>query len=500
MKNELVASRIRAHRRQKLRERTRRMRKRRGVALILVLGALVILTVFVTQLQEQTSAALSAALAERDSLKAEYTAKSAVNLSRMLVATEPGIRRMIGPIFMAMGKAPPQIPVWVFSDLILGPFNDAEGSQTFARTAGVDQSTGKNLGLSGAHFDLKIVDEDSKINANAVVAGDPFTRSRFGAQFLGLVAPPQYNSIFEKEDQDHQFSDRATVCGAIVDYVDLDETFYNCDPFGNAPQSDSAEDNFYQQIGLGYSRKNAALDSFEELRLVRGMSDDFWSTFIDPDPEDPSKRVMTIWGQDKINVNSANAQTILAIACAGEPTAKLCTDPQQMQNFIMGVTLARSFTAGAPLFNSPKSFTDALAGKGLLGPLLTSLGVDPIQFRSVKDVQRAVTTESKVFSIYAEGVVPGFNRETRVRIHAVVDFRNAVELGTTNPINAASASGGTGAGPLGGLLPQNVGANANAQAPGASSSSSSSGQPTDADIMAALASDPAGAIVYYRIE
>ncbi len=488
-----TSEKIRRLRRTLLRERTRRIRKRRGVALILVLGALVILTVFVTQLQEQTSAALSAALAERDSLKAEYTARSAVNLSRMLVATEPGIRRMISPIFMAMGKAPPQIPVWAFSDLILGPFNDPAGAETFNRTAGVDPLTGKNLGLAGGHFDLKIVDEDSKINANAVVAGDPFTRSRFGAQFLGLVSAPQYNPIFETQDQDGQFTDRAGVCGAIVDYVDYDETFYNCDPFGNAPQNDSAEDNFYQQIGLGYMRKNAALDSFEELRLIRGMNDDFWSTFVDPDPEDPSKRVMTIWGQDKINVNSANAQTILAIACAGEPTAKLCNDPLQMQNFIMGVTLARAFTQGAPLFNSPKGFTDALAGKGVLGPLLTSLGVDPIQFRSVKDVQRAVTTESKVFSIYAEGVVPGFNRETRVRIHAVVDFRNAVELGATT-LPGASGSSASGATP-GGLNPQSIGPNANAQPPASSGSA-----PSPTDVMAALASDPAGSIIYYRVE
>ncbi len=472
--------------------RLRRMRKRRGVALILVLGALVILTVFVTQLQEQTSAALSAALAERDSVKAEYHARSAINLSRMLIATEPGIRRMIAPLFMATGKAPPQIPVWAFSDLILGPFNDAEGAQTFNKSAGVDSSTGKNLGLTGGHYELKIVDEDSKINANAVVAGDPFTRSRFGAQFLGLVAPQQYNSVFERQDQDGQFSDRATVCGAIVDYVDLDETFYNCDPFGNAPPNETGEDNYYQQIGLPYVRKNAALDSFEELHLVRGMTDEFWSTFVDPEPEDPSKRIMTVWGQDKINVNSANAQTLLAIVCAGAPESKLCTDPLQMQSFIMGVTLAKSFTQGAPLFNSPKAFTQAMSGKGLLGPMLTSLGVEPVTFRSAKDVQRAITTESKVFSIYAEGVVPGFNRETRVRIHAVVDFRNAVELGSTQT-GAAGQTGTAGAG----LNPNSVGPNATNQP---SPSSTSGSAPTDAEIAAALASDPAGTMVYYRIE
>src|SRR5262249_49521603 len=60
----------------------KRRRQRRGVALIMVLGAITVLTVFLTELQEETSAELSAALAERDQLRAEYYARSAVNLSR----------------------------------------------------------------------------------------------------------------------------------------------------------------------------------------------------------------------------------------------------------------------------------------------------------------------------------------------------------------------------------------------------------------------------------
>ena len=40
--------------------------------------------------------------------------------------------------------------------------------------------------------------------------------------------------------------------------------------------------------------------------MVRGISDDFWATFVDPDPPNPKKRVMTVWGQGTVNVNSAN--------------------------------------------------------------------------------------------------------------------------------------------------------------------------------------------------
>jgi len=51
-------------------ERARRSSRRRGVALILVLGALTILTVMLTEFQDETSAELGSALSERDALKA----------------------------------------------------------------------------------------------------------------------------------------------------------------------------------------------------------------------------------------------------------------------------------------------------------------------------------------------------------------------------------------------------------------------------------------------
>src|SRR6185369_16117529 len=94
------------------------------------------------------------------------------------------------------------------------------------------------------------------------------------------------------------------------------EQKYPCDPNGNTNTATGVEDNYYQNIGLSYRNKNAAFDSLDELRLVRRVDDDFWATFIDPDPSNPDKRIMTVWGQGKINLNTANAQTLLAVICA----------------------------------------------------------------------------------------------------------------------------------------------------------------------------------------
>ena len=279
-------------------------------------GALMVLTVMLTEFQDETAADFGSALSERDGVKAEYAARSAVNLSRLLIAAEPTIRKSLAVFFLMMRQGPPQIPVWEFADQALGAFNDKVGNEAFATLAGINMAEGKNLGLEGAGFEVEIVDEDSKINLNQPARGDAFSQIRLGAQVMGLIMHPQYDPLFEHRDADGQFSDRQAICSAIVDWVDPDQDSFNCDPAAGAAQQSGAEDSYYERLKRPYSRKNAAFDSIEELRLVRGMGDDFWATFVDPDPDKPDKRVVTVWGQGQINVNTANAQTLLAFICS----------------------------------------------------------------------------------------------------------------------------------------------------------------------------------------
>ena len=134
-----------------------------------------------------------------------------------------------------------------------------------------------------------------------------------------------------------------------------------------------------------------------------------------------------------------------------------------------------------------------MKGQGQLGPLLTMMGMKPVKFQSESDFAKGITTESKVFSIYATGVAEGTRRrhakgsassacwqvggacaridtpcyrpapvqdcvpegymccldkdETQVHEHMVVDFRQAPALvggspggGTTAPPGGSSTS------------------------------------------------------------
>jgi general secretion pathway protein K len=478
--------------------RRRRRSERRGVALVMVLAAITVLTVLLVEFQDESSANLSAALTDRDALKAEYIARSGIALSRLLIAAEPTIRGAISPLLMMVGMKAPQIPVWEFSDRVLGAFNDAAGSKEFQALANVDLTKGKNLGLEGGRFELVIADEDAKLNVNVAARGDAFSQTRVAMELLGLMAPDQYRLMFEQRDRDGQFSDRSTICSAMVDWADPDENLYPCDPRATAVASSTgAEDAFYQMLDPPYRRKNAAYDSLEELHMVRGVGDDFWSTFVDPEPGDPKRRIMTVWGQGAINVNTANAQTLLAVVCAGAPQAGICIDPMQMQIFLMGVTMMRGATMGAPLFGSAREFIKTLQGGGMIGPILKTIGLQPVQFLSEAETAKMLATESKVFSIYADGVVSGFRRETRVRIHAVVDFRNAPPPGMAPsygmPGGSGSAAGALGATPpMTGMLPSST-TQFGATPPGGASGA------TDA-IQGALLPNPGGTIVYFKIE
>jgi general secretion pathway protein K len=488
-----------------LRARRRRLKRERGVALMLVLGALTILTVMLTETQDESSADFASALATRDQLVAEYAAKSGVNLARLLIAAEPTIRKALPILGFLFGGTTPQLPVWEHASRVLGAFNDQQGAENFSSLAGLDIKAGKNLGFEGGGFDIEIIDEDSKININAPARGDAFSKQRLGQQLAGLMAGPQYDPLFSNRDSDGQHSDRLATCGAIIDFIDPDQDADQafCDPTSQTAQAAGAEDGFYQSLPRPYERKNAALDSFEELHRVRGMSEDFWSTFIDPDPDEPRKRVVTVWGQGAVNVNSANPQTLLALVCSNaDPNqTPMCHDPNEAAKFLGAFAMVRMFTTGAPLFGSPDLFISSLQGKGLFGPVLTAMGVQPVVFRSNSNLSKQMTTESKVFSIYATGRVKSGSRLIHTKIHAVVDFRDAPAPGVNMQALAAMQS-------LQGAMNPQQNQQGSSLTPG--SIDPSTGQPVGANgsaptgvalaIQSVLKPSPAGNIVYFRVD
>src|SRR5690606_11293008 len=326
-----------------LARRVRRRSSERGVALLMVLGALAILTVMLTDFQDSTSAEFGSSVAARDQVKAEYAAQSAVNLTRLLIASEPTIRTSL---VLLTGNT--QIPVWEFTDIILGAFNDADGAATFEGMSGMSLENGRNLGMDGAGFDLVVVDEDSKININTAARADSFSQKRMAEQILSMISGVQHNEYFDDaRDENGNRLDRVTVCSALIDWADPDVDFNGCDPRAETATASAPEDSYYQLLKKPYRRKNAAFDSLEEVHLVQGVTDEFYSRFFFPDPDDEKSRVVTVWGSGKVNVNSANARTLLALVChQAKQDTPLCMDPIMQQKYIMTSQMFAGAMAG----------------------------------------------------------------------------------------------------------------------------------------------------------
>jgi general secretion pathway protein K len=127
--------------------------------------------------------------------------------------------------------------------------------------------------------------------------------------------------------------------------------------------------------------------------------------------------------------------------------------------------------------------------------IMKALGIQPIPLISAAQTQKEVTTESKVFSIYATGYVHSGKRESSVHIHAVVDFRGAPTpaqiaqqlLQQLNPNGANGANGATGT-----VTPPPV--TGATQGPGSPASGTQTG------IQGALKPGSGGNIVYYRVD
>ncbi len=421
------------------RGRGRAARGQRGVALLMVLAAISLLYVLAEQSRDEVEVYSMSAFAARDQLIAEYQARSAVNLARVVLHAEPTIRRAItpilAPIMALMGRglsAPPQIPLWEQADLLIGPFRGGDGGGALGELAGVDFGTAKNLGGLTGLDSVRIIDEDAKINVNSLVRSS--VAAIFTArQFQGLVANPELNPYFEQRDPDGQFTDRLTFFASLVDYVDFDETMFDTSQLSaNAAQSSSGPEDptFYSALRPPYRRRNAPLDSVEELRMIRGLGDDdLWHRIIDPDPGNPLRRTVTVWGQGGVNVNTANAQTLLALICAFAVNAPQCQDPEQASRFITSITMVQALTLsmGIPLFNNTRNFVATLQGQPPLGTMLQALGFQPFTIPDTGALERNVAVESKVFSVYAEATVG----TAHTRVHAVIDMRPQPALPST---------------------------------------------------------------------
>jgi general secretion pathway protein K len=420
-------------------ERHQRARKpatgRRGVALVVVITAIAILSVFVADLIENTATDFHVAESERDRVKAEYLAKSGCNLLRLLIGHEPEIRRMVAPFYqMLVGRAPPQLNVWDFADNLLAPFADYKNASASSMETGIDFSLMKGVKDTGGRFEVLTVPENSKINLSKPLFfnGDQAktsTAMQLFALMDGLTMESPYDAMFSARDPDGHFTTRLDIISAVIDWWDPDDQRTAYDPGSRTTASGGSEDDIYRQFPDPYMIKNAPFDSLEELRLIRGVGDDFWASFIESESGDPRQRKVTIYGSGAVNVNMATPEVLLARLCSYLADQPLCRDPAQMLSFIQLFRTARSILPIA-LFSTPQDFFNFISAKPNAGlDLYTALSGflkgSPLMawtpFVIPPEIQNQLNgvflTEGSIFTLQSTGTVG----RTQAKINMVIN-------------------------------------------------------------------------------
>ena len=284
----------------------------RGVALIIALIVIAMMMIFTSDLIVTSQVALETTVVQRDSAKAEYLAKSAVNLGLFLLSAD-----FVADLFLAGPQSPMKtspsdgpsdfwamlngLPIGGGTAEILGMTQKALGIESVN-----DSAISDVLKLFDGEFVLDVSDEGGKININQCAIGRCVEVLKMLSALFDCPVERAYlarNNVRVNE-----------LIFKLKDFVDTDRRA--------EPETGVAdEDDPYSKETPPYKAKNAPFDSFKEIQLVDGWTQDIDAIFgpyitIFPFQSNANDKA-------KININSAPKELL---SCLVPSSMRDCRD------------------------------------------------------------------------------------------------------------------------------------------------------------------------------
>ena len=266
----------------------------------MALTTVALLTALTVDLAYQRRVSLQIAVNARDELRAAALARSAVNLSRLVLHFQRELDRTAGGAGQALsqatgGKVPAlqvAIRLWEIvpidsnaASLFATGGPPAEGRPPGPRPASGPESLSagteaRAFGDYQGSFRARIEDEDRKVNVPQFANTAPLAGPQL-LRFMQLVKDPAYDVLFDREDQFGNRWTRPDVAAALRDWVDENDTTSTVGANPAAPFEEGfGDENLpYDRGENRYRAKNARFDSLDELFLVGGIGDPFMAAF-----------------------------------------------------------------------------------------------------------------------------------------------------------------------------------------------------------------------------
>lgn len=286
--------------------------KPRGVALLLSLVTIAILSAAVVEFSYQNRVNLALASNQRDQLKAYFLARSAVNISKLLLSfqfalssesreTEDDMGRLIG---RAMRRS--NFQMYQYIDLLMGPFNSGQIESPIGGIS-LNETGVEGFGDFTGEMNVRVVPEEGRFDINN------FAKAELDEddlrQMCAMLLDTQYDPIFEKKDENGELLDRAVILQRIIDHIDPDEESIvlgdDCTVRGRSGDELRPYDN---DPGTRHRNEppNRKITHLAELYRVPGVGEDFMNAFQDQ---------LTVYPVGKPNVNVAAAPMLYSVLC-----------------------------------------------------------------------------------------------------------------------------------------------------------------------------------------
>lgn len=329
-----------------LRAHRRKVSRQSGFALVVVTVTVALLGAVVNDFGFNARVDFEAAANARDQLRAEYLARSGINLSRILIKVQSSVIDKINQGMGALGGGSGDFQIADFAPYLLSAFGGAEDERAaMGDFLGVDAKSMKGFGLGkGGSFEVQLGTEDGKVNVNCGGGPPPQFAGSVGQQqqiqqqvqqnpfgiamqlqppskalfsmLMAMQYPQRYNRIFEALAADGQYYTRDDVTRAIIDWSDNDEQRY--DPLAPTGMGNAGEDYRYDADRDPYKAHNHYFDTVEELNLVRGVGDDWFNAF---------SPMLTVYGGCKVNVRAIGQDNWPIMSSLVRTAADQKTDP-----------------------------------------------------------------------------------------------------------------------------------------------------------------------------
>lgn len=249
----------------------RSSKRERGVALLMVIITLTLVTSVVVDFQYSSRVDLQIAFNARDELQAEYNALSALRLRGLLLRQSKMLESALNGVLQQLsGDSQMKIPIGQILESV--PVECSLLSAVLRQVDGGDDEGGEDFFPGECTATSK--SEHSKVSINMLARSTNNISQHITQMLLGLLSERRLERHFQEDDRNgtHAESPEQLV-GAIVDWIDRDKN-----EAGNAAGD---EDRHYAYLRDSYRAKNAPFDSVAELQLVHGIDDELYALLKD---------------------------------------------------------------------------------------------------------------------------------------------------------------------------------------------------------------------------